>query len=129
MTISLPVVLMALVLAPAPHPQRLDASLTVRSQAPWVPVESRHASPQKIRPARQPHGGLQPRARGSFRGVPARRVTAIIVATVIGAVAGGLTGAALDGNSGGDSPGMAGFIFGAPIGAAIGGITVAVWTR
>ncbi|CAN5814969.1 hypothetical protein BH18ACI5_BH18ACI5_11190 [soil metagenome] len=36
MTTSLPVALIALVLAPVPHAQRLEASLTARSKAPWV---------------------------------------------------------------------------------------------
>jgi hypothetical protein len=129
MTISLPVVMMALALAPAPSPQRPAVSLAARSMAPWTSVQPRGLSSLDVSAARQRPGSFQPRGRGSFRGGPARRVTAIIVGTVIGAVAGGLTGAALEADSGGDSPGLGGFVVGAPIGAAIGGITVAVLTR
>ena len=78
MTISLPVVFLALVLAPAPHPQRLDFSLTARSTAPW-PTQSSDVSVRDTRPARQLPRTFQPRARGSFRGVRATRVTAFIV--------------------------------------------------
>jgi len=129
MTLALPVILMAMVLSPAPGPQTEAVSLTARSIAPWpagasqLPVDSR----KDVAPPAT--NAFRRGSSGNFRGVRATRVTAVIVGTVIGLVAGGLTGGALDSHCACDSPGMAGFVVGAPIGGVVGGLLTVHLTR
>jgi hypothetical protein len=130
MTLALPVVLMALILGPAPDPEIAAPSLTAPSLAPWSTAPSRVASMNThAHVGRATPISFQRGSTGNFRGVRATRATVIIVATVIGMVAGGLTGSALDGDCACDSPGMAGFVVGAPIGGLLGAVVAVHLTR